>query len=355
MTNHNNTTFPPMTGRIFETGMGRVRLDRLLGQGGFGAVYEAVALDSPGARRYAVKLIVRNTVTENAQAREIALHEAVSSHANIVDIHYAEFLEDYLFIVLGLCTGGSLLDKLFQGEFQGEGATEKIKLVFGQILDAVEHCHEQGVYHRDLKPENILIEGEGEDMHVLLTDFGVSSDKEYVQSYRCGTQAYWSPECQGDMGASSYSLEANDVWSLGVILVLMIKNQFPWQVASPKDPLFQAYINDSQRIGASLNISGNAWQLLQMVFTLDESERLGIADIRNILNMMDAFSSSVTNDSSALGSGEVEFSRSQELGVQSVDCVQELVECGVEDERAVCGLVKHTGTTIFHDCLSTFV
>lgn len=140
---------------------------------------------------------------------------------------------------------------------------------------------------------------------MLLTDFGPSSDKEYVQSYRCGTQAYWSPECQGDMGASTYSLEANDVWSLGVILVLMIKNQFPWKVASPKDPLFQAYIDAPQLTGASLNISANAWMLLQMVFTLDESERLTIEEFRDVI---DTFSSSVTNDSSARGCGEVEFS-----------------------------------------------
>lgn len=185
MTNHNNTTFPPMTGRIFETGMGRVRLDRLLGQGGFGAVYEAVAFEALQEPRYAVKLVIRNPATENAQAREIALHKAVSSHANVVDIHHAEFIGDYPLIVLGLCTGGSLADKLFQGEVQGPGATEKIKHAFSQILDAVEHCHEQGVYHRGLKPENILIGGECEDIHVLLTDFGLSSDKEVSRRYGC--------------------------------------------------------------------------------------------------------------------------------------------------------------------------
>ncbi|TFL04237.1 kinase-like domain-containing protein [Pterulicium gracile] len=283
MPDHNIPTFPPMTGRVFQTsGMGRIRLDQILGQGGFGAVYEAVAFEALQEPRYAVKLVIRNPATENAQAREIALHKAVSSHANVVDIHHAEFIGDYPLIVLG------------------PRATEKIKHAFSQILDAVEHCHEQGVYHRGLKPENILVGGECEDIHVLLTDFGLSSDKEYVKSY--------------------YLVQR--------ILTLM---------------------------GVILQSVKAIW-ILQMVLTLDGSERLGISELHSILNMMKTFSSSVTNDSSVLGSGEVEFSQSQELGVQSVDYVQ---ECGPAKNDAVCLLkLKDTvqsGLTIYNDCVPTFV
>lgn len=136
----------------------------------------------------------------------------------------------------------------------------------------------------------------------------------------------------------------------------MTTNRFPCNIASPNNSLFQDYIDDPQRTGALLNIYSHTWQILQMVLTLDGSERLGISEFHSILNMMKTFSSSVTNDSSVLGSGEVEFSQSQELGVQSVDYVQ---ECGPAKNDAVCLLkLKDTvqsGLTIYNDCVPTFV
>lgn len=196
-------TFPPMEGRIIKTPLGRILLGRLLGQGSFGVVHEATMLkpDKYGHRqRYAVKCMSQFPAGSSMAAlqdEEMYLHHMVSEHPNVVDIHgtVVDAREHLVFIVLELCTGGTLHERICDGVFLrgSDGADEKIKSVFGQLLDAVEHCHLKGVYHRDLKPGNVLIEGEGRAAQALLTDFGMASMQKRGTSLRYGTRQFWSP------------------------------------------------------------------------------------------------------------------------------------------------------------------
>lgn len=63
--------------------------------------------------------------------------------------------------------------------------------VFLQIIDAVEYCHEQGVFHRDLKPENILCNQDG--THVVLADFGLATRQPISDDLGVGSGYYMSP------------------------------------------------------------------------------------------------------------------------------------------------------------------
>ena len=66
-----------------------------------------------------------------------------------------------------------------------------LKSVFLQILDAVEYCHDHGIYHRDLKPDNILINEDG--TQIKLADFGLSTTSKISDSFGCGSPPYMSP------------------------------------------------------------------------------------------------------------------------------------------------------------------
>ncbi|TFL05561.1 kinase-like domain-containing protein [Pterulicium gracile] len=295
-----------MEGRIIKTPLGRILLGRLLGQGSFGVVHEATMLkpDKYGHRqRYAVKCMSQFPAGSSMAAlqdEEMYLHHMVSEHPNVVDIHgtVVDAREHLVFIVLELCTGGTLHERICDGVFLrgSDGADEKIKSVFGQLLDAVEHCHLKGVYHRDLKPGNVLIEGEGRAAQALLTDFGMASMQKRGTSLRYGTRQFWSPECQGDLGPTRYSLQTNDIWSLGIILVLMITGRFPWSLASPSDRCFEAYQRVPETIRMALGISPEAWELLQKVLCVNVTDRITVKALREELDKIGTFSVEMKGD-----------------------------------------------------------
>lgn len=95
----------------------------------------------------------------------------LSEHRNVVRIKGT--YEDALFvhIVMELCAGGELFDRIIQkGHFSERKAAELIKTIVG----VVEACHSLGVMHRDLKPENFLFSSTDEDAALKATDFGLS-------------------------------------------------------------------------------------------------------------------------------------------------------------------------------------
>jgi serine/threonine protein kinase len=66
-----------------------------------------------------------------------------------------------------------------------------IRNVFLQLIDAVIHCHENGVFHRDLKPDNIMVFDGGKT--VKLADFGLATTDTSSRDYGCGSTIYFSP------------------------------------------------------------------------------------------------------------------------------------------------------------------
>jgi serine/threonine protein kinase len=180
-------------GRLLE---GKLQLTDILGTGAYGVVYSAV--DVKTGARYAVKCLSKfnadGTPLERRQVqyqqREIRLHYTASAHPNVVSMLKIVDDADCIYVILEYCPEGDLfLNITERGQYVGKD--ELARKVFLQILDAVEHCHNLGIYHRDLKPENILVTDNGET--VKLADFGLATSDDRSEDYGCGSTFYMSP------------------------------------------------------------------------------------------------------------------------------------------------------------------
>ncbi|GJU67833.1 CDPK-related kinase 3 isoform X1, partial [Tanacetum coccineum] len=168
--------------------------------------------------------------------REVKILRALSGHKHL--IHFYDACEDTnnVYIVMELCEGGELLDRILS---RGGRYTEAdAKLIIVQILSVVAFCHLQGVVHRDLKPENFLFMSKSEDADMKLIDFGLSDfirPEERLNDI-VGSAYYVAPEVLH----RSYSLEA-DIWSIGVISYILLCGSRPFW-ARTESGIFRAVL-----------------------------------------------------------------------------------------------------------------
>lgn len=306
---------------------GRLQLISLLGLGAYGVVYLARDVSSVVHQRtqrtpflqgnpsgyYAVKCLNKVGLDSRQRAfqrREILLHTMSSSHANVVTLHRVidNPWDPYVYVILDYCADGDLFTMITEKQrymlppepfVPDPRATDGrplppdeaytharakmdavIKDVFGQILDAVEHCHSLGIFHRDLKPENILCTAEGR--RVFLADFGLATGDRASADFGCGSSFYMGPECQGGIThrLSQYNTAANDVWSLGVILINFICGRNPWKQATPNDETFREYLRDPDFLEKILPISDEVHAVLKRIFTLRPEARPSVSELR---------------------------------------------------------------------------
>src|SRR5207237_604545 len=116
------------------------------------------------------------------------------SHRNIVPIFTVDERDGLVYFVMALVDGESLAKRLGR---DGAMSIENVRAITGDVADALDYAHRQGVVHRDIKPDNILLErGTGRPM---VTDFGIAraaaeESRLTVTGMAVGTPAYMSPE-----------------------------------------------------------------------------------------------------------------------------------------------------------------
>nr|CAB3500284.1 unnamed protein product [Digitaria exilis] len=147
-------------------------LGRELGEGKFGTTYLCTEI-STGCQ-YACKSILK-TKFVNMQdiedvRREIQIMHYLSGQKNIVTIKDAYEDEEAVHIVMELCEGGELYDRITKATCSEQKAAELMRIIVGII----ENCHSLGVMHRDLKPENFLLQDKDDDLSIKVIDFGLS-------------------------------------------------------------------------------------------------------------------------------------------------------------------------------------
>ncbi len=97
-----------------------------------------------------------------------------------------------------------------------------------QIIEAVHHCHKNGVIHKDIKPQNFLVT---DDNLVLLTDFGAATKARLDDQYttKTTTQLIEAPEMLHDESGAKFTINTKiDVWALGVCLYWLFNLQYPF-------------------------------------------------------------------------------------------------------------------------------
>lgn len=148
-------------------------LGRKLGQGQFGTTF--LCTHNATGRTFACKSIPKRKLLCKEDYddvwREIQIMHHLSEHPNVVRIHGTYEDTSSVHLVMELCEGGELFDRIVQkGHYSERQAANLIKT----ILEVVEACHSLGVMHRDLKPENFLFDTVEEDAKLKTTDFGLS-------------------------------------------------------------------------------------------------------------------------------------------------------------------------------------
>ncbi|XP_040093661.1 cyclin-G-associated kinase isoform X2 [Oryx dammah] len=284
-------------GQTVEMGELRLRVRRVLAEGGFAFVYEAQDLGS--GREYALKRLLSNEEEKNrAIIQEVCFMKKLSGHPNIVqfcsaasigkeesDTGQAEFL-----LLMELCRG-QLVEFLKKVESKGPLSCDTVLKIFYQTCRAVQHLHRQKppIIHRDLKVENLLLSNQGT---IKLCDFGSATTISHYPDYswsaqrralveeeitRNTTPMYRTPEIV-DLYSNFPIGEKQDIWALGCILYLLCFGQHPFE-----DGAKLRIVNGKYAIPADDTRYSVFHGLIRAMLKVNPEERLSITELVNQL------------------------------------------------------------------------
>ncbi|XP_010477091.1 PREDICTED: calcium-dependent protein kinase 10-like [Camelina sativa] len=204
----------PMTHQITD----KYILGRELGRGEFGITYlctdrethEALACKSISKRK------LRTAVDIEDVRREVAIMSTLPEHPNVVKLKASYEDSENVHLVMELCEGGELFDRIVA---RGHYTERAAAAVARTIAEVVMMCHSNGVMHRDLKPENFLFANKKENSPLKAIDFGLSVFFKPGDKFTeiVGSPYYMAPEVlKRDYGPGV------DVWSAGVIIYILL-------------------------------------------------------------------------------------------------------------------------------------
>lgn len=206
--------------------VGPYELSTTLGRGNFGKVKQARHVLS--GREFAVKIVDKRVLEDDLPSnldirREMSILRALS-HPNIMHLHEVMVSKSRVYLVMDLARGGDFFKMISEEGRLDEPVARKY---FRQLVDAVDHCHQRGVFHRDLKPENILLNDAGD---LVVTDFGFSAMKDHGRTLlktNCGSPHYCAPEVWNG-SQNGYDGAKSDAFSIGVILFVLLAGGQPF-------------------------------------------------------------------------------------------------------------------------------
>ena len=212
--------------------IGRYRIEKSLGRGAFGTVYQGY--DDKLGRRVAIKVPNRH-MPNSPEDVESYLAEAriVASldHGNIVPVYDVGQTEDGLCYVVSKYIDG--IDLACRQKDKPLSHHEAAQLV-AVVAEALHHAHRKGVVHRDIKPSNLLLDCNGKP---YVADFGLALKEQDLGKgpHFAGTLVYMSPEQARGEGHRVNG--CSDIFSLGVVLYELLARRWPFWADSQEDLL----------------------------------------------------------------------------------------------------------------------
>uniref|UniRef100_A0AAQ5ZLJ5 Cyclin-G-associated kinase n=1 Tax=Amphiprion ocellaris TaxID=80972 RepID=A0AAQ5ZLJ5_AMPOC len=284
-------------GQIVELGDMKLRIKRVIAEGGFAFVYEAQDMSS--GKDYALKRLLSNEEEKNKEIiQEVCFMKKLSGHPNMVqfcsaasiskeesDTGQAEFL-----ILTELCKG-QLVEFIKRVEQRALLSCDTVLKIFYQACRAVQHMHKQKppIIHRDLKIENLLISNQGT---IKLCDFGSSTTVSHYPDYswsaqkrsmvedeitRNTTPAYRTPEMI-DLYSNFPINEKQDIWALGCILYLLCFKQHPFEDGAKLQIVNGKYAIPQNDVKYTVY-----HELIRSMLKVNPEERLSITELVNQL------------------------------------------------------------------------
>ncbi|EFJ33946.1 calcium dependent protein kinase 5 [Selaginella moellendorffii] len=252
-------------------------LGRKLGQGQFGTTY--LCTEKSSGKHYACKSIPKRKLISLEDVedvrREIHIMHHLSGHPNVVEIKGAYEDSSCVHLVMDLCAGGELFDRIIQrGHYSESKAAQLTRTIVGVVVA----CHSLGVMHRDLKPENFLLANADEDSPLKATDFGLSvffQPGSEVFKDVVGSPYYVAPEVL----RKQYGPEA-DVWSAGVILYILLSGVPPFW-AETEQGIFEQVLQGDIDFESDPwpKISESAKDLIRKMLTRNPRKRLKAQEV----------------------------------------------------------------------------
>ncbi|KAI3471372.1 hypothetical protein Pfo_029676 [Paulownia fortunei] len=251
-------------------------LGRELGRGEFGVTY--LCTDKSTGEVFACKSIskkkLRTRVDIEDVRREVEIMKHLPKHPNIVSLKDTYEDDHAVHLVMELCEGGELFDRIVA---RGHYTERAAAAVTRTIVEVIQSCHEHGVMHRDLKPENFLFANKKETAPLKAIDFGLSVFFKPGERFNeiVGSPYYMAPEVL----KRNYGPEV-DVWSAGVILYILLCGVPPFW-AETEQGVAQAIIRsivDFKR-DPWPKVSDKAKDLVKKMLNPDPKQRLTAQEV----------------------------------------------------------------------------
>ncbi|XP_057450023.1 calcium-dependent protein kinase 1-like [Lotus japonicus] len=266
-------------GRVLGRPMEDVRstyvFGRELGRGQFGITYlvtHKVTNEVFACKSIATRKLVRRDDLDDIR-REVQIMHHLTGHLNVVELKGAYEDRHSVNLIMELCAGGELFDRIIsKGHYSERAAANLCR----QIVTVVHNCHTMGVMHRDLKPENFLFLSKDENSPLKATDFGLSVFFKPGDVFKdlVGSAYYVAPEVL----RRSYGPEA-DIWSAGVILYILISGVPPFWAENEQgifDAILRGHIDFVSDPWPS--VSSNAKDLVKKMLRADPKERISAVE-----------------------------------------------------------------------------
>ena len=215
---------------VLQRQFGRYQIEKILGEGGMGAVY--LAYDTELERRVALKVPKIEDSDSSEELLERFYREARAAatlrHRGICPVYDVGSHNGISYIAMAYIAGMPLSSLITRGKIK---SMRNIGVVIRKLALALESAHQNGVIHRDLKPANIMVD---EDNEPVIMDFGLARQLNRDEASRItmagtimGSPAYMSPEqVSGDINSVG---PQSDIYNLGVILYELLTGQVPFQ------------------------------------------------------------------------------------------------------------------------------